>query len=76
MTTSTLKVKNGTIRLPKELQKAWKNAEVYIRVSEDTAILKRIYQPGKIFDEDTAAKLKKAGRQITDRDIEEAVKWA
>lgn len=45
MTTKTLKVKNGTIVLPKELKKAWKMAEVFIFPSEDTLIIKKIQKP-------------------------------
>lgn len=39
------KIKNGFISLPKEFRKSWENAEVYFRISEDTAILKKIQKP-------------------------------
>lgn len=49
MTTTTLKVKNGTITLPKTLQKAWKQAEVILFPSHDTLIVKKVQRPaGKL----------------------------
>ena len=42
MATTTLKVKNGTITLPKALQKAWKQAEVILFPSDDTLIVKKV----------------------------------
>lgn len=68
-------IKDGTITLPREIQSSWKGAEVYIRVSDDTAILKKVYNPGKIFNDEAVKKLKMVGKKITDRDIENAIKW-
>lgn len=49
MTATTLKVKNGTITLPKALQKAWKQAEVMLFPSDDTLIVKKVQKPaGKL----------------------------
>jgi hypothetical protein len=49
MTTTTLKVKNGTIKLPKALQNAWKQAEVILFPSDDTIIVKKVQKPtGKL----------------------------
>ena len=45
MTTSTTKVKNGTITLPKELRKTWKRAEVFVFSNKDTLIIKKAYKP-------------------------------
>ena len=49
MTTMTLKVKNGTIKLPKIFQNAWKQAEVLLFPSDDTLIVKKVQKPaGKL----------------------------
>ncbi|MBZ1348451.1 MAG: hypothetical protein KYQ20_01650 [Candidatus Nealsonbacteria bacterium] len=42
MANQTAKVKNGTITLPKGLQKSWKGADVFIDVSRDTISIKRL----------------------------------
>lgn len=76
MTTKTVKVKRGSIKLPQEVQKEWKDAEVYMRVSGDTAILKRVSQPKEVFDKRTVQKLKNAGKKISAVKIENAVRWA
>lgn len=47
----TLKVKNGTIKLPKNVQKQWKRADVVLFPSHDTLVLKRLQKPlGKLSD--------------------------
>jgi len=49
MMQTTLKVKNGVIRLPKELQKAWKQAEVMLFPSDDTIVVKKLQKlPSKL----------------------------
>lgn len=45
MTTQTTKVKNGTITLPKEFRKAWKEADVFIFPNKDTLIIKKLQKP-------------------------------
>lgn len=73
MTTSSIVKlnKNGTITLPKKIQKDWRGADIYMFVSDDTTILKRIYNPSL---SDLEPKLKKLGRLIKQKDIDEAVK--
>ncbi|HEX9722460.1 MAG TPA: hypothetical protein VGA53_04295 [Candidatus Paceibacterota bacterium] len=39
MTVTTIKVKNGVMKLPKALQKAWGNARISVRVYKDKAVL-------------------------------------
>ncbi|OHA70434.1 MAG: hypothetical protein A3E07_02635 [Candidatus Wildermuthbacteria bacterium RIFCSPHIGHO2_12_FULL_45_9] len=51
METTSLKVKNGIIKLPKDLQKAWQQADVLIYPSDDTLIVKRVQKSkGKLSD--------------------------
>lgn len=77
MTVATLtKTRNGTIALPEKLRRSWQGADVFMRASEDTIILKRVYQPAPILDAQTVKKLKSLGRKITGRNIDKAVKWA
>lgn len=45
MTTTTLKIKNGTIKLPKDLQKSWKQADVLLFPTKDTLIVKKVQNP-------------------------------
>ena len=73
MTPKTLKVENGTITLPKELRQAWRDADVFVMPSKDSLYFKRIDKPSL---DKLEKKLKKVGRLITDKDIDEAVKWA
>lgn len=77
MTTSTIVKVNskGTITFPKEVQeywkKYWKGADVYVNVMDDTVILKKMYNPS--FSE-LEPKLKKLGRLIKQKDIDETVR--
>lgn len=73
MTQTTLKVKNGMIKLPKEIQKAWKQAAVLVRFSSDTVILKRV-QPSSFWN--TWKQMKSVGKGITKKDIDSAIVWA
>lgn len=45
MTTKTARIKNGSVALPKELQKSWKGADVYISGGPDTISIKRLSRP-------------------------------
>ena len=77
MTTQTITtIKDGTIAIPKEFRSGWKDADVYVRISQDTVILKNVYQEGKMFDDEMVTKLKKLGKRIKKKDIDEAVAWA
>ena len=76
MTTKTTKVKNGTLTLPKELRKAWKEAEVFIFPSEDTLIVKKIQKPLEIDWKKYEEKLSKGRKRISPKIINEATKWA
>jgi len=73
MATTITKVKDGSITLPKEMKQAWKNAEVFMIPSGDSLFLKRVKKPSL---KGLEKKLRQAGKLITDKDINEAVKWA
>jgi len=45
MITKTVKIKNGTITLPKKIRKSWKGTEIFIFPSKDTLIIKKIQKP-------------------------------
>ncbi len=77
MTITTItKTKKGSIVLPKKISKSWQGADIFVRASGDTIILKKVYQPAKLFDAATVKKLKALGKKITERDIVSAVKSA
>lgn len=67
------KLKNNSVRLPKNAVKSWRNAQVVLSVSDETIILKRVAKPNFF---ETWRKLKKVGRMISQKDIDNAVKWA
>ena len=69
-------MKDGTIAIPKELRSGWKDADVYMRISKDTVILKKVYQAGEVFDDETVIKFKRLGKSIKKKEIDEAVAWA
>lgn len=71
--TTTLKVKNGVIRLPRQLQRNWSGAEVLVRATNDTVVLKRL-RPARFWD--TWKALKPLARKTTQRDINAAIRWA
>ena len=70
---TTLTVKDGIITLPKKLKKAWGNTRVFVLPSEDTLYLKKVEKPSL---EELEPKLRKLGRLISQKDIDNAVKWA
>ena len=76
MTTQTAKVKNGTIVLPRELRKAWKMAEVFVFPSDDTLIIKKVQKPLEADWKKYEEKLRKGGKKISLKIINEAVDWA
>lgn len=67
------KVQNGSIALPKIIRKSWQGAQVVIVPSPDSLYLKRITRPTLA---ELEPKLRQAGKLISDKDIDEAVKWA
>ncbi|TSC71191.1 MAG: hypothetical protein G01um101470_722, partial [Parcubacteria group bacterium Gr01-1014_70] len=42
MKSMTTKVKNGSLELPKEIEQAWNNAEVFVIPSQDSLFVKRM----------------------------------
>lgn len=73
MVTQTTKVKNGTIILPKEFRKSWKEAEVFISGEKDTIIMKRIKAPSFL---EMLKEFREIGKSITKKEVREAIKWA
>lgn len=76
MVTQTTKIKNGTITLPKQLSKFWRNREVVVQGSEDKIVIEPSKPKKRIFSKETEKKLQALGRKITKKDIEEAIAWA
>jgi len=73
MVIQTTKIKNGTIILPKEFRKTWKEAEVLITGEKDTILIKRMEAPSffQMLEE-----FRKIGKKIKKKDVEEAINWA
>jgi len=75
MVIQTTKVKNGTIILPKQFRKAWKKAEVYIDITGDTILIKRLTRPAltlkEMMDEFYRAVRK---TKLSKKDVEEAIR--
>jgi hypothetical protein len=76
MTTATVtKVKNGTVSLPKEARKLWKDAKVFVDVSGDTISIKRLRPPSRTLRsmaKEIQGVVKNSG--ITARDAEKAIR--
>lgn len=72
MNPQTTKVKNGKIMLPKQLRRAWEKAEVFITGEKDTLLIKRLKSPS--FTE-MLNEFRKIGKNISKKDVEEAIKW-
>lgn len=67
------KVKNGTIVLPKIIQRSWQGASVFIKPSNDGILIKKVSKPSLL---QLKPKLQKTGKLIKQKDIDEAVKKA
>lgn len=72
MTEATIKVKGGTITLPKPLRRSWGDVQIFVRAEGDTLILKKI-QPPSFWD--MWESLKPVKGQITKKDIAKAIVW-
>lgn len=75
MVTQTTKIRNGTITLPKSLSKPWQGADVFVRASEDTIVIKRISR-APFWDIWQEIKMKGLGKKISQKDIKDAIAWA
>lgn len=77
MTTTLLKVKNGTIKLPRPWQKSWERTEVALFGRGDTLTIKRVSPPALSLSE-MMRLAQKSARQagITKKDVAEAIQWA
>lgn len=74
MTTQTVKLNKEKVDfLPKELQKAWEGADVFVTANEQSIVFSRMRQPEPEFWK-TWEKLKQAGSDITEQDIDDAVR--
>lgn len=73
MTTTVTKIYKGTIELPKELSRKWKEKEVMILPFEDGIYIKEVIKPslGKI-----RSKLLQFGKTISKKDLRSAIKSA
>ena len=71
--TKITRIKNGSIPLPKELQKKWRGAEVLIMPAADSVLIKKVSRPSLA---ELRPKLQKLGKLVSAKDIRDAVKWA
>lgn len=73
MVTKTAKIKNGTLTLPTELLKSWRNAEVYLTGERDNLFIKRLSKPSFSLSE-MLDEFKKIGKNISRKEIEGAIR--
>lgn len=66
-------IKNGKITLPKSLQKEWGTDQVVFVPAQDGVYIKRLTRPSLAAIE---PKLKKLGKMVSSKLIDEAVGWA
>lgn len=71
MSPKTLKIKQGKIHLPKQIQDDWENAEIFVKFDTDSIYIKKISSPS--FKE-FRKRFKKAGKLISKKDLDEAIK--
>jgi len=71
--TETTKIKNGSVVLPRELRATWKDAEVFLRSSDDTIVIKKM-QKAPFWN--TWKKLGALKTKINRKDIDDAITWA
>lgn len=63
----------GDIPLPKGLRTRWRNAEVFLRATDDTIMIKRVAPPAW---SDFIPKLRKAGKNISKKTLDDALRWS
>lgn len=72
MVTKTAKIKNGTLTLPTELLKSWRNAEVYLTGERDNIFIKRLSKSALSLGE-MINEFRKIGKNIVRKDLDEAI---
>lgn len=73
MTTQTVKLNKEKVDfLPKDLQKSWAGADVFVSADERYITISRLQRPGRTLKE-LKPVLKEIGKEITPQDIDEAV---
>lgn len=73
MTTQTAKIEKRSIIFPKVLPKLWQGADVFVRASDDTIVIKRV---SKAPFWDTLEQMREIGKKFTKKDVERAITWA
>lgn len=69
------KIENGKLTLPRHLRQKYNNAEVIFVPAPEGSFLMKPMETGSSWKE-LRPKLKKLGKMITDKDINDAVAWA
>lgn len=72
MITQIAKIKNGTIVLPKEIQKSWAGIDVFMLPREDSILIKKIEKPQEQLSDlaDKVKSPKMSGKEI-EQEIED-----
>ena len=75
----TTVTKDGSlqVRLPKNMQRGWRDAAVSVRTSSNAIVIQRVQEPKPSFAEmldEIQKAVKKAG--ITPKDVDAAIRWA
>lgn len=68
-----IKIKRGVLVLPKNVQKFWNDAEVVLMPSQDNLYIKKITRPSL---SELRPKLRKLGKLISKKELNEAIQWA
>lgn len=75
MTTQTIKLNKEKVDfLPRELQKAWEGADVFVTANAQSITISRLQQPRARTLEELKPVLKEIGKEITPQDIEDAIR--
>ena len=75
MKSMTTKVKNGSLELPKEIEQAWNNAEVFVIPSQDSLFVKRMSKSTLSLSH-MLEKFRKAAKntKLKKKDVEETIR--
>ncbi|MBU4512048.1 hypothetical protein KKD19_02255 [Patescibacteria group bacterium] len=71
--TQLIQIKQGLVKVPPKLRKYWQNQQVYVRFSPESIYIKKV-EPASFWQ--VRDELKEVSKLITQKDINEAVKWA
>ena len=74
MITQTATIKDKKISLPKELWKTWEKADNFLEYSDDSIMVKKVYDPAKPSLKQMMKEFQRAFKGVTKQEVDNVIK--